>query len=631
MRISSGVEGYRDKATMKQSGLVEADGASRLAYGVGRNDPCPCGSGLKFKKCCQDKQLPADVAKRATSRTPSRRPSRDDNLHITATAHWEAGNSAEAIAAFRKIAVLQPESADAHSNLGAALAVSGRLAESVPILQRALELRPSFEAALRNLSSALEHLGRDREAAATLRRLSRVTKDLLERRLTLASALSLEGATGEAEAELRRAVAASPGSGRAQALLGRLLLERGEFEEAEHCLIKAIDEFPDAFQQLATSRRMTSADRPLIERIAKRLEQGDLNPLQRCTVHFGLGKAYDDLGEYEEAIAQFELGNALRYKSARLDRDGLRTIYDDLISHYSAAELEASRASQLEEPRPDDDLPILIVGMPRSGTTLVEQIVSSHPDVAAGGELSFWRDRLADWLALSKATLAEPNGAATGPDQIARLLASRPVRSAAERAGRASLERPAPKSTPMMAPALLSQAAKEYKDLLRRIGPRALRVTDKAPFNFERLGQILTALPAVRVIYCRRQPVDNCLSIFFTNYQGRQAWSRDDILYHYRQHQRLVAHWRSVLTPDRFIEVDYEDVVADREGQTRRLIDFCGLEWNDACLAPEENRRVVKTASVWQARQPTYTRSLDRWRHYKPWLGELRELLTADA
>jgi Flp pilus assembly protein TadD len=610
---------------MERSSLV-----TNMAGTVSRNDPCPCGSGLKFKKCCQNKALAAPLADRAAPLPPiSPRPGvRSDTLAKAASAHWAAGRSAEALAAFREVARLEPKSADAYNNLGAALAASGHLAEAVVHLQRAVELRPSFGAALRNLSGVLEHLGREREAADAFRRHSRVTKDPVDRRLSVAKFLSLEGASSDAEVELRRAVAAAPHSSRAHGLLGRLLLERGEFEEAERHLIKAIGESPDAFQQLANSRRITELDRPLLGRVAARLAEGDLNALQRCAVHFGLGKSYDDLGDYAEAIGHYEMANALRYKSARLDRVGLSAIYDQLIAHYSAAGLEASRVSQASEQRREEDLPILIVGMPRSGTTLVEQIVSSHPDVVAGGELSFWSDRVKEWRALSSASVNDLAKATSGLDPIGGLVASRPVKSAVDRASLAIPDQSASELAPMSATAL-SRAAEDYLALLRRIGPQARRVTDKAPLNLERLGQIRTALPSLRIIYCHRQPVDNCLSIFFTNYQGRQSWSRGDILFLYQQHQRLMAHWRSVLPADRFIEVDYEAMVADREAQTRRLISFCGLEWSDACLAPEENRRIVKTASVWQARQPTYTTSLDRWRRYEPWLGEFRELLPA--
>jgi hypothetical protein len=229
---------------------------------------------------------------------------------------------------------------------------------------------------------------------------------------------------------------------------------------------------------------------------------------------------------------------------------------------------------------------VFIVGMPRSGSTLVEQILSSHPAVAAGGELSFWVDRLRGW----------------GVSGVSSLDAG-----------------------------ILFKAAKDYRAELRRIGPEALRVIDKRLWNFELLWLIRLALPGAPIIHCRRNPVDTCLSIFFANFSAREgyAWDRGDLAFFYRQYERLMDHWRLALPPGRFTEVEYEALIADREAETRRLIAFCGLDWDDACLLPERNGRVVKTASLWQVRQPVYPTSVGRWRRYEPWLGELRELMPA--
>jgi len=170
--------------------------------------------------------------------------------------------------------------------------------------------------------------------------------------------------------------------------------------------------------------------------------------------------------------------------------------------------------------------------------------------------------------------------------------------------------------------------AEDYLALLRRIGPNALRVTDKNPFNFLWAGLIHQALPNARFIHCRRDPIDTCLSIYFTRFASAQpfAYDRGDLLFYYRQYQRLMAHWQSVLPPDRLLEIDYQELTADPEQQTRRIVAFCGLAWDDGCLAPERNERRVRTASIWQARQPVYRSSVERWRNYQPWLGELAEL-----
>ena len=228
--------------------------------------------------------------------------------------------------------------------------------------------------------------------------------------------------------------------------------------------------------------------------------------------------------------------------------------------------------------------PVFILGMPRSGTTLVEQILSSHPHVAAGGELPFW----------SKVSRSRGSSANELSDALG-----------------------------------LAKSAEDYRVLLAELGPGARRVTDKWPLNFEQIGLILTGLPDARIIHCRRHPVDTCLSMFFQNFwEGNEfAWDRGDLVFFYRQYERLMAHWRRVLPPDQLLELDYEKLIANREAETRRVLAFVGLDRDDACLAHERNTRVVKTASVWQARQPIYTTSVERWRRYEPWLGELRALL----
>ncbi len=170
-------------------------------------------------------------------------------------------------------------------------------------------------------------------------------------------------------------------------------------------------------------------------------------------------------------------------------------------------------------------------------------------------------------------------------------------------------------------------------DVLRRIGPSASRVTDKLPFNFRRLGLLHLLLPGARIIHCRRHPVDTCLSIYSIPFKARLDFvgSKADLAFAYRQYARLMDHWRAILPPDRFLEVEYERLIADREAESRRLIAFTGLDWDDACLRPEQNERTVRTASAWQVRQPVYTNSTERWRKYRPWLGELGELLPVDV
>jgi tetratricopeptide (TPR) repeat protein len=569
---------------------MSATGAAAITRAkVGRNDACPCGSGRKYKHCCQAKPnvgFPAGTVQRAPPSDVLTR--RLQALFLAGKQHFDAGRWAEAIPPFREIVQIDPNNPQAYHDLGMMWLFSGRPAEAAASLQRAVELRPGFDSALGHLATALLQVGREREALLAYRRLSARADDPIARRFYLAQALKMEGKPEEAEKELGRLLVLAPQMARARALLGELLSNRGMFEEAARHLTLAVEVFPPAFQQLTVVKRMTEVDRPLVDRMRGLAERPGLDVFPRINVHFALGKAYDDLGDYAEAMRHCEEANRLRAMSVRLDRAALAAKYDSLVAGFTAEALQRARQALAKPASPGDDLPVFIVGMPRSGTTLVEQILSSHPAVAGGGELNFWADRLRDWDA-SKVGPAKADA--------------------------------------------LTKAAKDYVAQLRQIGPNALRVTDKAPRNFELLWLLRLALPDARVIHCRRGPVDTCLSIFFANFSARQDYTcgRGDLVFFYRQYERLMDHWRRALPADRFSEVQYETLIANREAETRRLVVFCGLGWDDACLAPERNRRMVKTASLWQARQPVYNTSVERWRRYEPWLGELRELLPTAA
>jgi tetratricopeptide (TPR) repeat protein len=414
--------------------------------------------------------------------------------------------------------------------------------------------------------------------------LSRAVNDPFQRLHYLAKAQIAEGNLNDAEATLRRLLVLAPENGAMRMLLGQVLIDQRRFGDAGRELRGAIETVPGAFHKLAGAQRMTEADRPLLERMRSKAEQAGSETDAKVAIRFGLGKAFDDLGDYEEAMRQYDAANAMVATSAHFNRTAITRKYEGIIERYDVETLGRAAQPYARPARPGDDLPIAIVGMPRSGTTLTEQILSSHPAVAAAGELVFWKLRSHDL----------PAGANGLPD-----------------------------------PRALSKTVDDYLAVLRGVGPTARRVTDKAPLNFEALGLIRLAFPEARIIHCRRDPTDTGLSIYFTLFSASLgfAFDRGDIVFMYRQYERLMAHWRRVLPPDRFLELDYEKLVADREAETRRLLDFVGLDWDDACLAHERNTRVVRTASVWQARQPIYTTSVERWRRYEPWIGELRALL----
>lgn len=642
----------------------------------GRNDPCPCGSGQKFKRCCgaaapqtanaqtgkpspavavrgvhQDgtrRQLDAALSTKAVaiggrsgrSRQlhagplsapftgggvsgrlggfpPSRSKMMDaERQRQLGTRHLEAGQLGAAIAALRRATELDPGDAEAHHLLGRAFLRAGHLSEAVDSLRlaivlnddlaaahldlaivlaaagnnrealgagrRAVGLAPQLAEGHRLLSELLEAAGNTGEAAGCSRRAAAVASDTTAGRLDLVRALTLEGNFEEAETRLRQALALDAHSDELHKALGEVLAKRGLFDAAIAECDRALRLNPlqvPAHYTAVRIRKCTEADRPRLRLMLSTLRDASINDVQRLFLHFAIGKLLDDLGEHREAMRHFDMGNSIRGRNIRFDRAGLVEVIDRLIGRFTSDFFAANRGFGLE-----DEIPVLIVGMPRSGTTLVEQIVSSHPAVAAGEEQFFWSNR-ANSRGIAEATALTPE------------------------AGRG--------------------LAAEYLALLRQIGPSAARVTDKQPFNFQQLGLIHLVLPNARFIHCRRHPVDVCLSMYFTFFKGRIPFvsNKADLVFAYQQYDRIMHHWRKVLPSDCFLEVDYERLVADREAITRQLIAFTGLDWHDACLQPERNERPVTTASFWQARQPIFTTSVERWRRYERWIGELKQLL----
>lgn len=502
-------------------------------------------------------------------------------LGAVAARRLAAGKAGEAIALLQQIVRLQPQDSAAHHSLARALDSAGQAPAAIDAYKRAIELQPDRISAIVRLAELQLLAGSRAAAEASFRAAAAAMAGTDAGRVNAARAAILAGAYDEAETELRAVIAGDAENGEALATLGKLLADTGRLDEAAASYERAAGldrNLAVAWYGYALNRRFSPADLPLIARIRACLDRKNLPPDHRMALHFALGKALDDVGDYAEAARHFEIANRADQAAHKLDRSSLARRIDRIIAGSPAGFLDR---------RPDfathDETPVLIVGMPRSGTTLVEQILSSHPAVAAGGELTYWGDTGYDLLDGNART------------ETARRLSG------------------------------------DYLAILRRIAPQAARVTDKLPFNYQRLGLIRQVLPQAYVVHCRRNPVDTCWSIYTTYFRSRLA-DRGDLVFFYRQYERLMAHWRQVLPAGRFLEIDYEALVTDPEPVTRQLIAFCGLEWHEACLAPHRNSRPVTTASVWQARQPIHRGSVARWRHYEPWLGELRTLLPdADA
>ena len=502
--------------------------------------------------------------------------------HDLGLACLEVGRVPDAIAAFEQALASNPRYADAYFRLGIALEKLGNIGGAIVAYDRATELLPSLAEAWFRAGALVYTLGHRDEAIGCFRRAAATGGKTSFGRLGKARALLTENRNQEAEQVLRHTLALDPVNAMAHDLLGNLLSEFGRFEEARECFQRAIAIAPllaGSYYDLVRCRPVTRDDVGLLQGMEAALATPGLEAAQRLRLHLAIGKAADDLGDYASAMQHFDAADAVRRGSTPFDSAAFSIEIDRLIARCTP-ELIA-RAPELGT---SDATPVFIIGMPRSGTTLVEQIVSMHPDVEAGGELNFWNERGAAW----------------------------------HRYGAAGNETP-----------FIAKAAADYLGVLRAIASKAARVTDKMPFNFLWAGLVHVAFPRAIIIHCRRTAVDTALSIHQTHFHPGLAFPTGgaELVAYFRSYQRLIDHWRSVLPANRLIEVDYEDLTRAPEPVIRRIIGACGLAWHDACLRPECNPRPVKTPSKWQTRQPIYRSSVARWRRYEPWLGSLRALV----
>lgn len=488
-----------------------------------------------------------------------------------------------AVSSYRRALELKPDFAEVHSNLGATLLESGDLPGAVASLERASELTPGNAERHNDLGNALRKVDRPDDAVASYRRALEIKPDFAAAHGNLAAVLRLQGLLAQSEASCRAALALDPQLAPAIALLADFHADQGEFGEAERLFRRAIalePDYPQAWAGLALLRTFTQADAAWAGEVQRILGQ-ELRPEGQVHLRYALGKYFDDLGDFKAAFRHYRRANELeKLRKHRHDRSLLKEAVGQLIERYDHAWLERARSAGNPSERP-----VLIVGMPRSGTTLAEQILASHPAVHGAGELTFWESAMA--------TL-ESSG------------------------------------TQMQAGAgLIREFSQDYLRLLEEKSPAALRVVDKMPGNFLFLGLIHAALPHARIINMQRAALDTCLSIYFQNFETSPAYTNDldDLADYYAQYLRLMNHWRTTLPAATILEVPYEGLVENQETWTRKMLAFVGLPWDARCLDFSRTVRTVITASKWQVRQRVSNKSVGRWRNYADFIGPLHKLI----
>ena len=452
----------------------------------------------------------------------------------------ELGALGEATASYRRALEIRPDYAAAHNNLGNALRDVGALGEAMVSHRRALEIKPGSAEAHNNLGNVLLDLLRLDEAAACYRRALALRPNYTHALTALAMVLRQQGRPAEAESSCRRALEIDPDSAETVAFFAELHADQGRFTEAEDLFRRAIAVDPDlpaAWAGLARCRSMEAGDAAWVA-ASERLAAGGLPVRHEINLRYAIGKYYDDLKDYEQAFGHYKRANELtRRYGSKHDRQKLTRCVDRLLTVYGQAWLGRARPEGIPSERP-----VLIVGMPRSGTTLAEQILASHPAVLGAGELPFWNEAAA--TRDSRVPDVDP-----GTGDVAEL-------------GRAYLRQ------------------------LSSLSTDALRVADKMPTNYMNLGLIHAALPQARIIHMRRNPLDTCLSIYFHNFSIAHSYATDleDVANYYSEYVRLMRHWRATLPQEAMLEVSYEQLVEDPEAWSRRMLQFIGLPWDPRCL-----------------------------------------------
>ena len=490
------------------------------------------------------------------------------------------GKLDEAAVCQERALALKPDFAEAFSNLGIVRQAQGKLAEALACYEGALALKPEYADAHNNLGTALLDQDRIDEAVMHYERALALKPDFASAHNNLGNALARQNRTEDAKLHYERALALKPDYANAHNNLGNVLKEQGKFGEATAHYGRAIALQPDYAEA-----HLNRSDIKFFERVdadlavLEALAHSDLPADKAMYIHFGLAKALDDARDYARAFDHLLQGNTLKRRQVDYQETQALELFARIRTVFDNSLLDRNQSMGCPS-----SAPVFVLGMARSGSTLVEQILAGHPQIHAAGEL----------------TILEKMEHRGFPESVA------------------NLDGPA-----------LRALGEAYISRLPNVASDIIRIVDKLPGNFLRIGLIRLILPNARIIHTMRDPIDTCLSCYSKLFTSGLSFTYDlaELGRYYRGYSELMAHWRSVLPPGVMLDVSYENVVDDLEGQARRLIHFCGLPWDDRCIAFHRTGRPVRTASAVQVRQPLFRSSLERWRNYEAWLSPLLDEL----
>ncbi len=499
------------------------------------------------------------------------------------------GRQNEAMGCFYKAVTIEPEFAEAHFNLGNEWREIGRLDDAVASLQKALAIKPDYTEALYNLGNTFKVSGQLDKAVASYQKALAINPDFAEAHYNLGNALKDLGRLDETIASYQEALAIIPDYYGVWNNLANVFQHLGRFDEAVECYRKVLalkPEISEAHRQIANIKKFSTYDND-IETMEIAFTRAGANDEQKIHLAFGLGKSYEDVRQYAKAFEYFLTANALKRRTYDYSIESVEFNFNLLKELFTKELFEGHKGAGTPE-----ETPIFILGMPRSGTTLIEQILASHPDIEGAGEIYDLRHVVeTDFGAIGSVNFIDKINEADVGD--------------------------------------FSSPGRKYIRAIRDRSDFTNFITDKMPNNFQLIGMIKLILPNAKIIHCCRDPLDTCLSIFknlFTSEGQYYAYDLNELGRYYSFYRDLMDHWHEVL-PNFIFDIHYEDVILDQESRTRALLEYCGLEWDEACLEFHKLDRPVYTASFAQVRRPIYKDSVQSWKNYENEMQPLIDLL----